>query len=300
MNTQAAALRDFLRIADLSHGQLHDVLSLAREMKADPSCCRGVFAGESLACYFERPSTRTHVSFEAAAARLGLVPIMLSPEELRVGRGESISDTARLLSAYSAAIAVRAFRQHEVEAIAGSATVPVINACTDLHHPCQVLADLMTLEEHFGSLTGLKLAYVGDANNVAHSLMEGAAKVGMDMVLATPPEFGPDPEIFREAEIGARRHGCSVVLTEEAAEAVRGADAVYTSAHAPFRVSADLMRLASADAVFMHAMPASRGEEVEAAVFDGPQSIVFEQAANRLPTEQAILFDLIGERLASA
>jgi ornithine carbamoyltransferase len=187
----------------------------------------------------------------------------------------------------------------------------VINALTDLHHPCQALADLMTLEEHFGSLSGLKLAYVGDGNNVAHSLMEGAAMVGMDIALATPPDYRPDPEILLEAEVTARQHGCSVSLTEEPREAVRGADVVYTDVWvsmgeeeeharrlatlAPFRVTRGLMQLAATDAVFMHCLPAHRGEEVEGDVIDGAQSIVFEQAANRMPTEQAILFKLITE-----
>jgi ornithine carbamoyltransferase len=316
MNAPATAVRDFLRIADLSPRELHDVLALAEEMKADPSRCRGVFAGESVACYFAKPSTRTRVSFEAASARLGLVPIMLRPDELQLGRGEPISDTAKVLSAYTAAIVVRTFGHHEVEAVAGSASVPVINALTDLHHPCQVLADLMTLEEHFGALRGLKLAYVGDGNNVAHSLMEGAARVGMDIVLATPSDYRPDPEILLEAEVTAREHGCSVALTEEPREAVRGADVVYTDVWvsmgeedeharrlatlAPFRVSRGLMSLAAEDAVFMHCLPAHRGQEVEADVIDGPQSIVFAQAANRMPTEQAVLYDLIAESRGAA
>ena len=309
MSAPAIAQRDFLRIADLAPQELRGVLSLAEEMKADASCCRGVFAGDTVACYFAKPSTRTRVSFEAAAARLGLVPIMLRPDELQLGRGEPISDTAKVLSAYTVAIVVRTFGQHEVEAIAGSASVPVVNALTDLHHPCQVLADLMTMEERFGALAGLKVAYIGDGNNVAHSLMEGAAMSGMDIVLATPADYRPDPEILLEAEVTARRHGCSVVVTGDPREAVSGADVVYTDVWvsmgeeteratrlatlAPFRVTPELMRLASGDAVFMHCLPAHRGEEVDPVVIDGPQSIVFEQAANRMPTEQAVLFDLI-------
>ena len=313
MTVLATSQRDFLRLADLSPHELQDVLSLAAQMKADRTFARGAFTGEAVACYFAKPSTRTRVSFEAAAARLGLVPIMLRPDELQLGRGEPISDTARVLSAYTVAIVVRTFGQHEVEAIAGSSCVPVVNALTDKHHPCQVLADLMTLQERFGGLSGLKLAYIGDGNNVAHSLMEGAAMTGMDIVLATPADYRPDPELLLEAEVTARRHGCSVALTDDACEAVRGADAVYTDVWvsmgeederarrlanlAPFRVTTGLMALASDDAVFMHCLPAHRGEEVDAAVIDGPQSIVFQQAANRMPTEQAILFDLIGARL---
>ena len=311
MSASTTSQRDFLRLADLSPDELHDVLALAEQMKADPTQSRGVFAGESLACYFAKPSTRTRVSFEAAAARLGLVPVMLRPDELQLGRGEPISDTAKVLSAYTAAIVVRTFGQHEVEAIAGSATVPVINALTDLHHPCQVLADLMTIDEHLGALAGVKLAYVGDGNNVAHSLMEGAAMVGMDIALATPADYRPDPEILLEAEVTARRHGCSVAVVDDPRDAVCGADVVYTDVWvsmgeeserarrlamlAPFRVTSRLMALAADDAVFMHCLPAHRGEEVDADVIDGAQSIVFEQAANRMPTEQSILFRLIGE-----
>jgi ornithine carbamoyltransferase len=316
MSAPVTSQRDFLRIADLSPEELRDVLSLAEEMKADPTTGRGVFTGETVACYFAKPSTRTRVSFEGAAARLGLVPIMLRPDELQLGRGEPISDTAKVLSSYTVAIVVRTFGQEEVDAMAEHASVPVVNALTDLHHPCQALADLMTIEERFGGLAGLKLAYIGDGNNVAHSLMEGAARVGMDIVLATPSDYVPDPQILLDAEVTARRHGCSVAVTDDPREAVRGADVVYTdvwvsmgeeeegarrmAALAPFRVTGDLMRLASDEAVFMHCLPAHRGQEVDADVIDGPQSIVFEQAANRMPTEQAILFDLIGDRLGGS
>jgi ornithine carbamoyltransferase len=313
MSAPTVGQRDFLRLADLSPQELQDVLALAAEMKADPTCCRGVFAGESLACYFAKPSTRTRVSFEAAAARLGLVPVMLRPDELQLGRGEPISDTARVLSSYTAAIVVRTFDQVEVEAIAESASVPVVNALTDMHHPCQALADLLTIQERFGAFDGLRLAYIGDGNNVAHSLMEGAAMVGMDIALAVPAGYEPAREVLLDAELAAARRGCTVSVTGDPREAARGADVVYTdvwvsmgdeeerarrmSLLAPFRVTTELMELASDEAVFMHCLPAHRGEEVDAVVIDGPRSIVFEQAANRMPTEQAILFDLIGGRL---
>ena len=300
---------DLLRIADLSAEELKRILMLADQMKEDPGRWLGSFAGESLACYFSKPSTRTRVSFEAAAARLGLVPIMLRPDELQLGRGEPISDTARVLSAYCVAIVVRTFSQLEVEAIAASATVPVINALTDQHHPCQALADVMTLREHFGGLMGLKLAYLGDGNNVAHSLMEVGAKLGMEVAVAAPPEFLPDPEITTEAQITARVGGGSIDVTDDVIRAVEGADAVYTDVWVSmgeesetgnrrqklesYRVTPELMAHAAKDAVFMHCLPAHRGEEVEAEVIDGPQSIVFAQAANRMPTEQAVLYELI-------
>jgi ornithine carbamoyltransferase len=289
MSASITTQRDFLRIADLSPQELHDVLSLAAEMKADPTFGRGVFSGDAIACYFARPSTRTHVSFEAAAARLGLVPIMLLPDELQSTGGEVISDTAKMLSACTVAIVVRTSGQHEVEAIAGSATVPVVNAVTDLHHPCQALADLLTMKERFGALPGLKLAYIGHGNNVAHSLMEGAARVGIDIVLATPAGHRPDPEILLEAEVTAREHGCAVALTDDPREAVRGADVVYTDATVPSSlIDGDLLSEASAGAIVMRWPPALLGS---------PQSVVFEQAANRMPTEQAVLFDLIGQQL---
>jgi ornithine carbamoyltransferase len=305
----SGAPADLLRIADLSVAELKHLLALADAMKRYPDRWNGAFAGQSIACYFAKPSTRTRVSFEAGAARLGLVPIMLRPDELQLGRGEPITDTARVLSSYCAAIVIRTFAQHEVEAVAEAASVPVINALTDQHHPCQALADMLTLRERFGELSGLKLAYVGDGTNVAHSLMEACAGLGVDITIAGPREYWPDPQIRLETEVTAARHGVTVVVTDDPAEAVRGADAVYTdvwasmgsegdaderrAAFSPYRVTPQLMSLASRDAVFMHCLPAHRGEEVVADVIDGSQSIVFAQAANRLPTEQAVLYDLI-------
>lgn len=297
MSAPITAQRDFLRVGDLAHQALREVLDLAIRTKSDPAFGRGVFAGETIACYFAQPSTRTRVSFEAAAARLGLAPVLLRPDELQLGRGETIADVAKVISAFSQAIVVRTSAQYELLEIAEGATVPVINALTDLHNPCQALADLLTLEEHFGALAGLKLAYIGDAGSIANSLMEAAALTGIDMVLATPVERRPDHDLQLEAEVTARAHGCAIALTDDPREAVQGADAVYTAPVAPFRVTSQLMRLASDDAVFMHCLPMHRGEEVESAVIDGPQSIVFEQSANRMPTEQAILFDLIARRL---
>ena len=305
----ATMTADFLRISDLSPEDLTALLDLADEMRAEPEGWLGTFAGQSVACYFAKPSTRTRVSFEGAAQHLGLLPIMLRPDELQLGRGEPISDTARVLSSYCSAIVVRTFAQAELEEIAAAASVPVINALTDMHHPCQVLADLMTLREHFRAFNGLKLAYLGDGNNVAHSLMEAGALVGMDVALATPPDYRPDPEIALAAEVTARLHGGSIDVGTDPLAAVRGADAVYTDVWVSmgeeaeqeqrramleaYRVTPELMALAAPDAVFMHCLPAHRGEEVDEAVIDGPQSIVFPQAANRMPTEQAVLYRLI-------
>jgi ornithine carbamoyltransferase len=309
--TPATEPRDLLRIADLDPARLEQVLELAAEMKANRWGWRFAQAGKLLVCLFAKPSTRTRVSLEAAASRLGMLPVMLRPDELQLGRGESIADTGRVLSGYAAAIAIRTFAQRDVADLADAASVPVINALTDEHHPCQALADLLTLRERFGRLTGLKLAYVGDGNNVAHSLMEAGALAGMHVAIATPPGYEPAPAVAVRARAAsaADATGGTVNVMIDPHEAVRGAHAVYTDVWVSmgdederaqrlaqlrdYRVTAELMRLASPEAVFMHCLPAHRGREVDAAVIDGPQSVVFEQADNRLPTAQALLHKLI-------
>jgi ornithine carbamoyltransferase len=307
-----SAQRDLLRIADLDRMRLEGLLRLAQGMKAKPLALIDANRGMALACFFNKPSTRTRVSFEAAACRLGMLPIMLRPDELQLGRGEPIADTSRVLSAYTAAIVIRTFAQAELEEVAAASSVPVINALTDQHHPCQALADLLTLKEHFGRLEGLRIAYVGDGNNVAHSLLEAGAMVGMSVAIAAPPGYRPDEEIVADAAEVAVKAGGAVLVTDDPEEAVRGADAVYTDVWVsmgedaerearlrdlrPYQVNEALMGEAGEDAVFMHCLPAHRGEEVSAAVIDGERSVVFQQAANRLPTEQAVLETLIGGR----
>jgi ornithine carbamoyltransferase len=297
-----------LRIADLSRGELMKLLDLAAAMKHEPARWDATLHGSAVACYFSKPSTRTRVSVEAAVNRLGGLPIMLRPDELQLGRGEPISDTARVLSSYCAAIVIRTFGQAEVEAVAAASSVPVINALTDDHHPCQALADVLTLRERFGALDGVTLAYVGDGNNVAHSLMEAGALAGMEIRLACPPGYGPDAGVRRSAEAVAAEHGGRIVLVDDPRAAVRGAHAVYTDVWVsmgedaerehrlqqlrPYQVTAELMTLADPSAIFLHCLPAHRGEEVAAEVIDGAQSAVFAQAANRLPTEQAALYVL--------
>jgi ornithine carbamoyltransferase len=287
-----------LRIADLQPDDLSRLLDLAAEMKAAPNSFAGGLLGASVACYFSKPSTRTRISFEAAVHRLGGLPIMLRPNELQLGRGEPIADTARVMSSYCAAIVVRTFAQRDVEEMAAAASVPVVNALTDDHHPCQALADLLTLRERFGDLHGLPVAYIGDGNNVAHSLIEAAVLTGIDLRLACPEGYFPNPEIARGA----------YVVTDPR-EAIQGACAVYTDVWVsmgeegesrrrladldPYRVDEALMRQAAAGAIFLHCLPAHRGEEVAAAVIDGPQSAVWQQAGNRLPTEQAALYALV-------
>lgn len=274
------------------------LLDLADVMKSRPHGFVEALRGDTLVCFFEKPSTRTRVSFAAAAERLGMLPLLLRPDELQLGRGETIEDTARTLSGYAAAIAARTFAQETVDLLAAAASVPVINALTDEHHPCQALADLLTLRERFGQLEGLRVAYVGAGNNVANSLLEAGALMGIDVVVACPPGYEPGVT------------GTHVVTNP--LEAVAGADAVYTdvwvsmgeeaerdarlSAFEPYRVDAQLMAAARADAIFMHCLPAHRGEEVTAEVIDGPQSVVWQQAENRLPTEEALLFALVTRR----
>jgi ornithine carbamoyltransferase len=303
-------LKDFLRISNLDPQRLNELLDIAEGVKGSrPSAYSDRWRGHSIACFFAKPSTRTRVSFEAAAQRLGALPIMLRPDELQLGRGEPISDTARVLSGYCSAIVIRTFAQQDVEELARHATIPVINALTDEHHPCQALADLLTLRERFGALAGLKLAYVGDGNNVAHSLMEAGALSGMEIVVASPPGYEPDVDVTAAADWHAERSGGSIEITHDPRRAVSGADAVYTDvwvsmgeedeqrrreqALMDYQVSPDLLKHAKPGAVFMHCLPAHRGAEVTAAAIDGPQSVVFAQAANRMPTEQAVLDALL-------
>ncbi len=289
---------DFLKVSDLDADQLAALLDLAAQMKERPHGFVEALRGDTVVCFFEQPSTRTRVSFAAAAERLGMLPLLLRPDELQLGRGEPLGDTARALSGYAAAIVVRTFEQATVEQMASAAKAPVINALTNEHHPCQALADLLTLRECFGRLEGLRVAYVGDGNNVANSLVEAGALAGLDVVVASPAGYGP-------SVAGAN-------LVEDPREAVRGADAVYTDvwvsmgeeSEAPahrrdleaYRVDEALLALAKPEAIFLHCLPAHRGEEVTSEVIDGPQSAVWPQAENRMPTEEALLFALITRR----
>jgi len=308
---------DLLRISDLDARQLYVLLDLAAEMKAAPHGWETALHGDTVAMFFEKPSTRTRVSFAAACQHLGALPLGLRPDELQLGRGEPISDTARVLSGYSSAIVVRTFAQALLDEMAAFADKPVINALTDDHHPCQALADLLTIRERFGSLQGIRVAYLGDGNNVAHSLMEAGALAGMHVVVGTPAGFEPDPAITDKAAATALAHGGSISVVHDPAEAVAGANAVYTdvwvsmgddeasrakraAVMAAYQVDTELMRHADREAIFLHCLPAHRGEEVAAEVIDGPASVVFRQAENRLWTEEAVLYAYIrrawGER----
>ena len=287
---------DLLRIADLTAPQLDALLDLGDELKDGPIWWTAARHGTAVACLFDESSTPTRASFEVAAHRLGMLPISLRAAELPLDGGESLADTARVLSSYAAAIVVRTSAQATLEALADAACIPVVNALTDDHHPCQAIADLLTLRRHYGRLEGLRLAYVGEGSNVAHSLMEAGALAGMHVTVATPHGYGPHADVTSTAIELAAWHGGSINVMNDPRSAVADADAVYTDAWMStgvdlqrFQVNATLMRAAAPGAVFMHRLPAHRGLEVTAEVIDGAASIVWEQAANRLPTEQAAL-----------
>jgi ornithine carbamoyltransferase len=308
----------FLGVDDLDADQLIDLLDLADRLKADRARADGgshhrALTGRTVALVFEKPSTRTRVSFQVAVAELGGHPLALSSAELQLGRGETIADTAAVLSRFVHAIVIRTFGQDRIVELAANATVPVVNALTDLEHPCQALADLQTLRAaRGGELTGSVLAYVGDGNNVAHSLLLAGALTGVEVRVAHPEGYAPDGGIVARARELAAASGSEVVITTDPVAAVTGAHAVYTDVWAsmgqeaeaearlavfdPYRVTPELFAHAAADAVFLHCLPAHRGEEVAAEVIDGPASRVFDQAENRLHAQKALLVRLLGER----
>jgi len=301
--------RHLLTLDSLGRDGIRSNLDLAAELKAAGGQAREAVAGGRLGMIFDKPSTRTRVSFEAAAFGLGMLPITLRPDELQLGRGETVADTARVLSRYLSAIAIRTFEQAKVEELARYATIPIINALTDDHHPCQALADVMTLKEEFGDLAGLRVAFVGDGNNVAHSLIQAAGYLGFTLAISTPEGFEPKAEIVASSRVVAASTGGAIELGHDVREAVRGADAVYTDVWASmgqekeredrarifdgYRVDAALMAMAAPRAIFLHCLPAHRGDEVTDEVIDGPQTRVWDEAENRWYTEQALLYTLI-------
>jgi ornithine carbamoyltransferase len=306
-----------LKTSDLCATDLAYLLRRSAKFKAKPFGRRSVLAGETVACYFAKPSTRTRISFETAVAHLGGTPLSLSSTDLQLGRGETLEDTARVISRYSRALVVRTFEDSQVERLAAAATIPVINALTDGHHPCQSLADLMTIVEHKGSLSRIKIAYLGDGNNVAVSLVQAAALAGASIAVATPDGYGLPEDILAAARGVADRHGGNVFTTSDPDEAVSGADVLYTDVWlsmghsenerserhrvlSPYQVNAESLRKAKRDAIFLHCLPAHRGEEVTAEVADGPQSVIFDQAENRLWTSMAVLYALLEDKLEGA
>ncbi|PXY19416.1 ornithine carbamoyltransferase [Prauserella muralis] len=307
-------MRNLLTTAELSTADFGVLMRLAEHYAQDRDHTPTALRNRLVALHFTKPSTRTRVSTEAAVTRLGGVPTLLAPGELQLGRGETIEDTARVLSSYVAAIVIRTASDEQLRRFAGAATVPVVNALTDGHHPLQSLTDLFTLRQVFGDLRGRRIAYVGAGNNVAVSLAQAAALAGVDIALATPEEYPPDAEGLFAAERIAATTGSTVERLSDPAEAVRDASAVYTDvwlsmgdppeeaearriALKPYRVDKQLMLRARSDAVFLHCLPAHRGEEVSAEVIDDGQSVVFRQAANRQPVAQAVLYALLCGRL---
>jgi ornithine carbamoyltransferase len=304
------AATDFISVHDLTAGEVADILDLAVRMKKKPDEYRSALSGRTLAMVFQKSSTRTRVSFEVGIYQLGGQALFLSSRDLQLGRGETISDTAQVLSRYVDGIMARTFAHQDVVDLARFGTVPVINGLTDELHPCQALADYLTLTEVFGELRGRKIAFVGDGNNVAHSLMLGAPKVGMDIAVATPVGFEVTGRYFDLALADAAAAGTKVELTHDPKEAVRGASCVYTdvwasmgqeeeaaerlAAFAGFQVDAGLMADALPEAVFLHCLPAHRGEEVAAEVADGSQSRIFDQAENRMHVQKALMARLMG------
>jgi ornithine carbamoyltransferase len=299
--------RNFTRIADWSPEELRTLLGLADELKAERARRRElrVLPGRTIGLIFHKPSTRTRVGFEVGIAELGGMALFLPAAELQLARGESYRDTALVLSRFLSALMIRTFEQAEVDEFAEHASIPVINGLTDLAHPLQALADAMTLRERFGSLDGLRVAYVGDGNNVCHSLMRITARLGMHFVAATPHGYEPDPGIVADAAADADGTGGSVRVTDNARDAAQRAQAVYTDVWAsmgqdadverrrrdlePFRIDAELLALAAPDAVAMHCLPAHVGEEISAEVLYGPRCLAWEQAENRLHTQKALM-----------
>jgi ornithine carbamoyltransferase len=302
--------RDYLSVDDLTPEELADLLDESERLKADPLRSSGALTGRSVALIFEKASTRTRVSFETGVAQLGGHPLALSVSDLQLGRGETIEDTGRVLSRYVAAIVLRTFEQERLEVLAGASSVPVVNSLSDFEHPCQALADLLTIKERVNHLRGLVLTYVGDGNNVAHSLLLAGAKAGMHVRVATPPGFEPIPQVVQRAQEIAASAGGSAEVTNDAQAAAEGANALYTDVWASmgqeeesderalvfpaYQLNQKLVDMAAEDVVVLHCLPAHRGQEITDEVIDGSSSAVWDQAENRLHTQKALLLLLLG------
>lgn len=296
--------RDFLAIPDFSAAELESLFRLAESMRSG-AYTKKPLAGKSLAMIFMKSSTRTRVSFEVGAWQLGGHALFLSPRDIQLGRGEPVSDTANVLSRYVDGIMIRTFSHAEVEALAATATVPVINGLTDLLHPCQILADILTVRQHLGTIAGKKVAWIGDGNNMANSWINAAYRLGFELALACPEGYDPDPAILTRAQGVAK-----VTVVRDPKEAAAGAHVVNTDvwasmgqeeeqaarekAFAGYTVDNALMARAANDAIFLHCLPAHRGEEVAADVIDGPRSRVWDEAENRLHIQKAIMAVLMG------
>jgi ornithine carbamoyltransferase len=309
-----SGVRHFLVDDDLTSLEQAAVLDAADRMKRDRVAEQPLKGPRSVAVIFEKPSTRTRLSFEVGIAELGGHPVILDARSTQLGRGEPIEDTARVLSRYVDAIVIRTFGQDRMDALAAAASVPVVNALTDYAHPCQALADLQTVREHKGPLAGLTMTYLGDGNNMAHSLLLAGAMAGMHVKVGSPDGYLPDATVVVRAQQHAAANGGSVTVTTDPMAAAAGADVLYTDVWAsmgqedeaddrverfrPYALDERVVAVAASGAVVMHCLPAHRGEEIAASVIDGPASIVFDQAENRLHAQKALLAFLLSERNA--
>jgi ornithine carbamoyltransferase len=302
--------KHFISLKDFSRAEIEEIFDLAAKVKANPSAYASALKGKSLAMIFQKPSTRTRVSFEVGMFELGGTALYLGADDIQLHRGETVADTAKVLSRLVSGIMARVFAHQDILDLAKHGSVPVINGLSDLLHPVQALADYFTLRERRGALDGLKIAYVGDGNNVCHELMFGAVKLGMSMSVACPEGYDPNPLVVKSAAREAQKAGTPApLIVRDPMEAVGGADVIYTDvwtsmgqeeeaqarvrAFQGYMVSAEMMAAASPEAVFMHCLPAHRGEEVAAEVIDGPQSVVFDEAENRLHVQKAALILLL-------
>lgn len=305
-------MKDLISLHDLTANEVQDLLNLGLKLKKElkSGIPHPILKGKTLGMIFTKSSTRTRVSFEVGMTQLGGYPLFLSSNDIQLGRGETIHDTAKVLERYLDGIMIRTYAHSDVLELAEEADIPVINALTDLLHPCQVLADLMTAYEHKGKLKGLKLAYIGDGNNMAHSLMYGCAKVGMDCAIATPANYRCDAEVTANAKDDFKASGAVLTITEDPEDAIQNADVVYTDTWVsmgqeaekverqkifmPYQVNKELFAKADSEAIFMHCLPAYRGFEVTEDVIDGKQSVIFDEAENRLHAQKAVMATLMG------
>jgi ornithine carbamoyltransferase len=305
-------LDNFISIHDLTLYQFSKILDISREIKDNPHRFRNKLKGKILAMIFQKPSLRTRMTFEVGMLQLGGEAVYLSPSDIQIGTRETVYDMGKNLERWVEAIMIRTFAHQNVIDLAQACHIPVINALTDLLHPCQAMADFFTLKEKRGDLANFKLAFVGDGNNVCHSLLSAAAKAGSKMSVATPPGYEPDSEIRKQAEEDGKETGASFSFTNDPSEAVENADAIYTDTwasmgqeqekekrgkiFAPFQVNKSLMAKAKEGVFFMHCLPAHRGEEVTDDVIDSSQSLVYDQAENRLHVQKVIMLSLLGKK----
>jgi ornithine carbamoyltransferase len=294
--------RDFLRLWDLSSGEIEHLLKRAEELKSGKDANKCPLIGRSIGLIFEKASTRTRVSFEVGIYQLGAQAIYMNPKEIQLGRGETLHDTARTLSRYLDAIVIRTFSHNTLLDFASNSSIPIINGLSDSHHPCQALADLMTIFERKGRLKGLHLAYIGDGNNVANSLIEASAKMEINLTIACPRGYEPDPDVLKEAKASAKSE---ITIVRNPKDAAQGADVLYTDVWVSmgqekkekekkkkfrgYQLNRKILSYAKEDAIVLHCLPAHRGEEITDDLIESPQSAVFDQAENKLHTQKALL-----------